>query len=163
MSMRRMRMLAGVALCGLAPLAQAVTCGASTAGLAFGAYDLLAPAPLTATANVRITCSLQPSDGPAQRVVASTISLSRGLSNSYAMRQMGSGANRLNYNVFTTNAYTTVWGDGSGGTQVQGIAFTLNPAFPTRFRDLAGYGRVPALQDVAAGSYTDTLVVTVFF
>lgn len=157
------RALALVATCAVAPLAHAVTCGASTAGLAFGAYNLLSPAPLTASATVRVTCSLQPSDGPAQRVVASVVMLSRGLSNSFAMRQMGSGANRLNYNVFTTNAYTTVWGDGSAGTQVHGFAFTLNPAFPTRFRDLTGYGRVPALQDVAAGSYADTLVVTVFF
>ena len=159
----RISLLAAIVLCGAAPLAQAVTCGASTAGLAFGAYNLLSPSPLTANATVRITCSLQPSDGPAQRVVAFPITLSQGWSNSFATRQMGSGANRLNYNVFTTNTYTTVWGDGSGGTQVLGVSFTLNPAFPTRFRDLTGYGRVPALQDVAAGSYQDALLVTLTF
>lgn len=155
--------LAGAALLALALPAQAVTCGAATTGLAFGAYDLLSPAPRSATANVRVTCSLSPGDGPAQRVVGALVLLSPGLSGSYGQRQMASGGERMNYNVFTTNAYATVWGNGAGGTGVQGFAFTLNPAQPTRFRDLTGYGRVPALQDLGAGSYTDTLVVTVFF
>lgn len=150
------------ALLAAAP-AQAVTCGASTAGLAFGAYDLLSPAPLLADASVRITCSLQASDGPAQRVVASLIALSTGASGTYAARQMRAGAERMNYNVYTTSAYTTVWGSGSGGTGVRGVAFTLNPARPTRFADVTGYGRVPALQDVGVGSYSDALVVTVYF
>lgn len=142
---------------------QAVACSASTAGLAFGPYNLLSPVPVTSTATVRITCSLEPADGPTQRVVASRISLSAGGSGSVSQRQMASGNNRLNYNIFTTNGYGTVWGDGSGGSATRSVAFTLNPARPTRSEDLVGYGRVPALQDPAAGTYGDVLVVTVMF
>lgn len=152
-----------VAAALVAQQVEAVACSASTAGLAFGPYNLLAPAPLASTATVQITCSLQPEDGPTQRVVASRIALSAGGSGTFSQRQMASGGDRLNYNVFTTNGYSTVWGDGSGGSATRFVAFTLNPARPTRSQDLVGYGRVPALQNAAAGTYSDVLVVTVTF
>ena len=143
--------------------AAAFTCGASTAGLAFGAYDPLAPAPLTSTVTLRVTCSLQPSDPPGPRVVGSTVQLSAGTSGSFVARQLASGTNRMNYNVYTTNAYATVWGDGAGATGTRSTSMLLTPGNPTRFMDLTGYGRVNALQDVPAGSYADSLIVSVFF
>jgi spore coat protein U-like protein len=161
--MTLVRLLALATACTIAPAAQAVVCSAATSGLAFGGYDMLSPAPLTATVNVRVTCSLQSADGPAQRVVASVIALSPGLSGTFAQRQMASGAARMNYNVFTSNAYASVWGDGAGASSTRSTALTLNPARPSRAEDVTGYGRATALQDLLPGQYSDTLLVTVSF
>ena len=44
------------------------------------------------------------------------VSLSAGLSGSYATRKMFSGVNILNYNIFWSTAYNQIMGDGSGGS-----------------------------------------------
>jgi spore coat protein U-like protein len=75
---------------------------------------------------------------------------------------MFSGANSLSYNLYFSSAYTQVWGDGSSGT-VRGTAtLFVSPGAP---RTVSGaiYGRAPAAQDVAAGTYADTIVVTVTY
>ena len=71
---------------------------------------------------------------------------------------MLSGANQLNYQIYTNASRTTIWGDGSNGTG--------SVALPVEIPDSASatlYGRVPALQSVPTGSYLDTIVVTVNF
>jgi len=84
---------------------------------------------------------------------------------------MAAGANMLQYNLYLNAARTTVFGDGSGGTQtatcVTGItAFGCvgsNPSGPGRRATLPFYGRIPAGQDAAAGLYSDTVQVTIVF
>ncbi|MBB3047521.1 spore coat protein U-like protein [Litorivivens lipolytica] len=72
---------------------------------------------------------------------------------------MSSGANSLNYNLYTDPTYLTVWGDGNGGTAtVPGaIGVLLLPI------DHVVYGRIPAGQNSAAGNYSDTISVTVTY
>lgn len=163
MTAQRATRTAAVALLALlAAPAHAVSCSVSTAGLAFGAYDVLSTVPLVSTVTVRIACARDAGDSPVVRVAA-TIALSAGLSGSHAQRQMAGGSQRLNYNVFTTSGYGTVWGDGSGGSVTRSASLQLTPGQPSAFVDLTGHGRVPALQDVAPGTYADALVVTVEF
>jgi hypothetical protein len=51
------------------------------------------------------------------------------------------------------------WGDGTGGTQ----AYTQsNPQLNRNIR-VDVFGRIPAGQDVTAGSYTATVTATIFF
>src|SRR5205085_11704978 len=69
------------------------------------------------------------------------------------------GAARLNYNMYTTPSYTIVWGDGTSGTSVENYNANQNQN-QISFTD---YGRVPASQFVTAGSYTDTITVTVTY
>ena len=78
--------------------------------------------------------------------------LSAGGSGSVAARRMtGPAAAQINYNLYTSSAYTTVWdnttgvtGTGSGTDQY-----------------LQVYGRVPAQAAPTPGTYTDTITVTV--
>ena len=72
---------------------------------------------------------------------------------------MKKGAETLTYNLFRDAAFTTVWGDGSGTTGQYQIG---NPPNNTDV-PLTVYGRVPALQDVSAGSYSDTVIATINF
>lgn len=68
------------------------------------------------------------------------------------------GSDLLDYNLFTDPAMTRIWGDGTGGTYV------VNRRVRTwRVRWIRVYGRIPAGQDVPAGSYTDNVRVTIFY
>lgn len=124
----------------------AAQCTVSTTGLAFGAYAPLSTAPNDSNGSVRITCD---------EVTSYTISIAAGVSGSFD-RAMASGTYRLSYNVFTEPNRAIVWGDGTGGSaRVVGSA-TSNIAATVPL-----YGRIPARQNVRAGSYADTLIVTV--
>jgi spore coat protein U-like protein len=73
---------------------------------------------------------------------------------------MVQGPNALAYNLFREAARVTVWGDGSGGTQVVTVGDSGPPGNPVT---VTIFGRVPAGQWVAAGTYADTLVLTIEF
>jgi spore coat protein U-like protein len=72
---------------------------------------------------------------------------------------MGSGGNQMSYNLYTTNARSTVWGDGSGST---GTISGNGSGLLTAAQHIV-YGRIAINQDVAPGSYTSTVTVTVTF
>ena len=62
----------------------------------------------------------------------------------------------MNYNLYTSSARTTIWGDGTQGTStVSGSSKKNNP------RTLQIYGRIPIAQDVRNGNFSDVLVITV--
>jgi spore coat protein U-like protein len=75
---------------------------------------------------------------------------------------MTSTAGTLQYNLYTTAALTTVFGDGTGATQMDagtgtGMANALNYTV---------YGQLPdnaTNQASTPGSYTDTITVTVTY
>ena len=74
----------------------------------------------------------------------------------YSQRLMANGSYRLKYNIYTTPARTTIWGDGSAGTA------TVSAPNLTLIQNYPAYGRIPANQtDAAAGSYQDNITVTV--
>jgi spore coat protein U-like protein len=87
-----------------------------------------------------------------------TISLSTGSSGNYGARTMLFGANTLNYNLYMDAARTTVWGDHTSGTSNYGPVFLAILPITLQI-----YGRIPARQNAKAGSYTDTVVVTMLF
>jgi spore coat protein U-like protein len=119
--------------------------------LAFGAYDPTAAAPSDATGAFEVRCTPRTS----YRARIST-----GASGGFFPRTMVRGPNALAYNVYREAARVTVWGDGSGGTQVVTVGDSGPPGNPVT---VTIFGRLPAGQWVAAGSYSDTLVLTIEF
>ena len=140
--------------------AAAVTCSVTATGPAFGVYDPLNVTPTVANGQVSTTCTLTSGGATTVNLVTS---FSTGNSGSYALRTMLSGANQLNYNIFKDAAYTQILGNGTGGSQTIVASLTLNGGNRTKTSTSTLYGRVPASQDVAAGSYTDTITVTVTY
>jgi spore coat protein U-like protein len=75
---------------------------------------------------------------------------------------MAFGANTLQYNLYTTAAFTTVFGDGSGASQTEsgaGAGVATAVAFTV-------FGQLPdnaTNQAVVPGAYTDTITVTVTY
>jgi spore coat protein U-like protein len=124
----------------------------AASGVSFGAYDVFSLSDLTGTGSFAVTgCTRN-----ASRYVAR---LSRGSSNSYTFRTMLSGSDSLNYNLYTNATYTSVWGNNSGNTDDVQQTNSGNGVGPT----ITIYGKIPAGQDVPAGSYNDNITITITF
>ncbi len=151
MRMGRIAVLAAVILCAVAWEAGAETCTVGTTSLQFGIYDVFDSSPTDSTATIAINCQ-----GNSRDV---RVSISRGSAPTFGSRRMWKGSERLFFNLYRDAARTAVWGDGTGGSQVEIIDHIRNnETYPVTV-----YGRVPAGQDVSAGSYTDSVTVTIDF
>ena len=82
------------------------------------------------------------------------------VSGGFFPRQMrhDTGADRLAYNFYADPGGASVLGDGSGGTVTRSDRVLKNKPWIVTI-----YGRIPPGQDVAAGSYSDTLTITINF
>jgi spore coat protein U-like protein len=136
-------------------------CGISTTGVAFGNYDPAVTTNTDSTGDLVVICTHV--SGGATRVNY-TVALSAGSSGNYAQRQLRAGTATLNYNLFDSAALTRVWGNGAAGTAVVPGLLLVNPGSNSIVQASHPiYGRIPALQAVANGNYTDTIVVTLTF
>lgn len=126
-------------------------CSVSTAPVAFGSVDVLSGTNYDATGTVSVTCT----NGTAWSAAAG---LGTGAGATFASRKMTSGANLLNYTLYTNAGRTTIWGDGTAGTS----AVSNNGTGAAQ--NFTVYGRVPLGQTAAqTGAYSDTVLVTVTY
>ena len=135
------------------------SCTVATTPVAFGTYDPTSSTPLNSDGSILLTCS-----GLVGALITYNVSVSKGVNSaSFSPRRMASGANRLDYDLYTSSAYSSVWGDGSGGTQtVSGNLPILLLAGTTR--NIPIYGRIPGGQPaVRPGAYSDAVVITVTY
>lgn len=65
------------------------------------------------------------------------------------------GGNTLSYNLYMEDSHATLWGNADHGTALMA---TSNGSA----EDHEVYGRIPAGQTPPVGSYTDTIIVSVF-
>jgi spore coat protein U-like protein len=159
----RVRLASMLVLLFACPVLEAATtlnCTVAAGSIAFGIYNPLSTTGDASTGSLRVTCS---GSGSGSTNVTVGVTLSTGLSGTYSTRKMLSGVNALNYNIFWSTAYSQVIGDGSGGS----FAGTAGPftvfAGGTNFATGTMYGYIPPGQDVAAGSYSDVVTVTVTY
>jgi spore coat protein U-like protein len=80
----------------------------------------------------------------------------------FAQRLMASGANTLQYNLYTSAALSTIFGDGTGGTgTIAGTGLGVATANTVQV-----FGQVPdnaTNQAAIPGAYADTITVTVSY
>lgn len=135
------------------------SCSASTTPVSFGSYNPLLGTALDGTGNVRVTCG-----GVLGLLVPFDVAIDRGAyGDSFTPRKMAHGSDRLAYGLYTTSGRTTVWGDGTEGTQL-GSGSILIVLLGGTSQDLPVYGRIAGGQySVPPGSYSDTTVVTVTY
>jgi spore coat protein U-like protein len=158
---RQLRAFVAVLLCAVAaPAAASVSCSLSAPAMAFGPYDVFAGTAITSSSTISVTCTLT---GNVTTTVNGSLALSTGASGTYVQRTMKSGANSLGYNLYTSAALTTVWGDGTGGTQVVSGSLTLTSASRVQSVTVDVFGSVPALQDAKVGVYADNVTMTVTY
>jgi spore coat protein U-like protein len=138
-----------------------VSCSISATGPNFGIYNPLNASPTLANGTVTASCNWL--SGGTTTVNAVT-SYSTGQSGTYANREMGPvGGGFLLYNIYFDAAFTQIRGDGTGGSQEGGANFTLSKTTPTGSASSTIYGRLLAGQDVAPGTYTDTITITMTY
>ncbi|MCW6530448.1 MULTISPECIES: spore coat U domain-containing protein [Sphingomonas] len=156
-SIRIAALLAGLAFpLPAAALCALCTCTVSTTNIAFGAYDPTAPTADDVNGNISISCT-----GLLALSGTIDVTLSPGVSGTALARQLRKGSNQLNYNLYTDVARTIVWGDGTGGTSK--VTSTVPLGVLSFTNSVPVYGRIPARQWVAAGAYTDSVVITITY
>lgn len=134
--------------------AAGAACTVTMPNLSFGPYDALSSAPVTTSGNAIVTCN----DSPAATV--SILLSPSAVSGGFFPRRMrnSTGNDVLDYNFYADAGATSVWGDGTGGTVTRSQRVNKNQPWTVTF-----YGRIAPSQDVAPGSYADTLTVTINF
>jgi spore coat protein U domain-containing protein, fimbrial subunit CupE1/2/3/6 len=129
------------------PTARSANCSISTSGLNFGTYDVFSSLDDNITATIIVNC---------MKKKPYSISLSSG-SGTFGSRTLTSTVGTLAYNLFLDPTHLSIWGDGSSGTStITGTGTGSNVNTPV-------YGRIPAGQNVAVGTYSDLITVTVTF
>jgi spore coat protein U-like protein len=122
-------------------------CSVTATTLDFGTVGLLLANTL-GTSTIGVQCSA----GSAWNV-----GLDKGSNGaSITTRKMASGANLVGYQLYSNAARTTVWGDAVGSNTVAGSG-------TGSVQNLTVYGSVPAQTTPAAGTYNDTITVTVTY
>lgn len=123
----------------------AAICSVSAGTLGFGAYSGTS---VNATAAVSVSCT---SGAPYQ------IAMGGGSNQSGSARRMaGPASNFLTYQLYSDSARVTLWGDGSAQLGARHGGTGSGSA-----QSLTVYGRIPAGQSPAAGSYSDSVTVTI--
>ncbi len=148
-----MRALVAAALLAGTPAAGAA-CTVALGNLSFGPYDALSSAPATTSGNAVVTCNDSPPATVQIQLGASSVS------GGFFPRRMRSagGTDTLDYNFYADVSATSVWGDGTGGTVTRTQRVPKSTPWSVTL-----YGRIAPNQDVAPGSYADTLIITVVF
>jgi spore coat protein U-like protein len=152
----RLAVLLFAGLCNVSN-AQAQACIASATPVSFGLYDPKASSPSDITGSVSVTCQ-----ATIALLVAYTVKLNGGASGNIAARKMIITGSQLSYQIYTDATRATVWGDGSGGSAFNAGGYLLSVLVPVT-QTYTAYGRIPALQNVYAGSYQDTLTILVTY
>lgn len=121
--------------------------------LTVGNYNVLSATALTPTATMAVTCTTG---------AVATIALDPGANGGHVSggltRAMTDGSgDYLSYELYSDSGLSTVWGNTSATDVVEAAA----PS--TAAVDYTVYASVPAQQSVPAGTYTDSVLVTVSF
>lgn len=132
------------------------SCSVATTAVTFGNYNPISATATTANGNVAVTCSAL-----VIFTASYVISMAKGNSATYTPRFMNLAGVHLNYNLYTTAGFASIWGDGTGGTVTVSDSYTAIGLSETR--NYTPFGQIPALQTIGAGTYTDTVLVTVTY
>ena len=128
------------------------TCVVSTSPVAFGTYNPSSASDSVSTGTVTITCT---------NGTTYTVSLDAGANESSAgnvgtRRMKANTSDYLPYQLYKDEAHTAVWGD--AGADILGSQTGNGSA-----QAISVYGVVLKNQYVSAGSYVDTVVVTITY
>jgi spore coat protein U-like protein len=156
------------ALLGFSGVANAALRCSIPAGvtLNFGVYDDSSPASKDVSTAFSVTCCRVGAPNPTVGTMTIQIGVSAN-SGQINTRQMKNSANadRMAYQLYFTSFGGAVWGDGiiGGSPFTQGVSVTRQCAAgqSTIVVGSAIFGRISPQQPVSAGSYADTLTITI--
>jgi len=124
-------------------------CQITASDLDFGAYSAQSSTPLQVSTMLRATCTPE---------TTYNIGLNEGASPGATVtaRKMVSGANSLNYQLYSDVNRTKIWGNTVPTNSVWGVGTGTELTHTV-------YGSVPAKQVVPEGDYSDTISVRLYY
>jgi spore coat protein U-like protein len=124
------------------------SCTVTNVGINFG--TIVTTSAVTTSGILNVNCS---------NGLAFSLDLDPGLNPAAANanRQLASGANRINYNIYTNNTFTTVWGSAMAGGTSQ--SFTGTGAN----QSITAFLKIPVQAAPPTGTYADTVAITAVF
>lgn len=137
--------------------AWAQTCLVSSSGVAFGTYAPFAPTGTSSTGTVSVTCQPIAAVG-----LSYSIQISAGGGGGFNSRSLSAGSGRLAYQLYTSTARNTPWGDGTDGTAIVSDVIQLS-LLTTVTRSYTIYGLIPARQMAPPGAYADVLTLMLVY
>jgi spore coat protein U-like protein len=133
------------------------SCTVAAPTLSFGVYDPKSNTDKTMDGTVNVTCNAL----LGVYTVSYVIALSTG-TGTYTTRILTHSGHTINYNLYTTNTYTIVWGNGIAGTGT--ISDSYTSVLASEMRPYTVFGMIPKLQNAFVGTpYTDSIEVTVTY
>jgi spore coat protein U-like protein len=128
----------------------AEACSVSSALLSFGAYNPASGSPVIASSSIDVVCTLG---------TAASIALDPGMNSGESSlsdpdRHMSNGQHLLAYELFQDSELSTIWA-------AEGAARSFTGSGAPQ--SLPIYGMIPAGQQVSAGAYSDSVLVSVNF
>ena len=139
----------------LPSLSFAQSCSFSVSSLNFGAVDTLSGAQINSTASISVNCT----GTPLQRILlCPNLAAGSGGATSAAARQMKSGSNALNFQLYSDVARSIVWGSYNWSYAARSPAYALTlSAVGSASGTITLYGAVPGGQStVVPGTYLST-------
>jgi spore coat protein U-like protein len=126
----------------------ATNCSVSASNLNFGTTGVLRTA-LDGMSSITVTCT---------NSAPYTVALGGGLSGATdpTQRKMSQASTTITYGLYQDASRVTAWGDTVGANTMAGIGSGLAQTFTV-------YGRVPAQNTPAPGTYADTVVMTISY
>ncbi|MEY4139790.1 MAG: hypothetical protein RLZZ371_1972 [Pseudomonadota bacterium] len=135
--------------------AQAACQVRSISSITIASYDVFSTSPTDGTGSFKV-------NGCTTNNTPFTAQLSTGGGTAtFAARTLTKSTEILYYNLYKDSARTIVWGDGTGGTST--VSGTGSNGSSTSGTAINIYLRIPAEQDVSAGTYTDSITITISF
>jgi spore coat protein U-like protein len=154
----RPRLLFGLVLSLLADTAFAAdSCTVETRDLDFGIYDPTSGQPNDTSGSIGLSCECE-GNGCGAIHYSIAINGDDGSGANRAMRSDRGGAGVLRYELYADPNRAALWG--SGDRAVGGV---FQPSHFGEVLQLTIYGRMPPLQNVGPGSYSDGAQVVVTF
>ena len=155
-------------LAGVPGMAHAVLSCSLPGGvlLNFGNYDDSSAANTDVSATFSVTCCRNPPGSIATLTVAMGPSTNSAAANKITTRQMKNSGNAdlMTYQLYFSSFGATVWGDGVIGGSVWTEPLSTNtncPGATVFLVSSAIFGRIFPLQAVSAGSYGDSVTITI--
>ena len=130
------------------------SCTVAATPMSFGAPTAIGGSNIDTTSTISLVCT---------NGASYDVALDQGLNAASGQRYMSNGAAtpvKIPYNIYSDTGRSVAWGatSGTGGNTVSGVAGVSGAV------SLTAYGRIPSTAvSVGAGSYTDTVTVTVTF
>lgn len=153
-----LRITSGLLCFGYVGLASAAyTCSVGLVTPINFVYDNSIASPSTGVGKLEVVCTLI---GIFPENVSYAISISAGVGNDFQQRTLRKGSVSLQYNLYKDVAHTSIWGNNTGGATALGDGYALVNILPV-VREYSVYLKALPNQSVEAGSYVDSVFVTV--